>query len=92
MNLQGRLKALEEGTPDGYRTLDTAGNIVINSPLPAFAWFKESMRLLKEGSAAARAALRSQLESSVCSSGKDHLFEVVRAFAAGPVDREGESR
>jgi hypothetical protein len=87
MNLESRLKSLEESTPGGYSTYDQAGAVVIDSPLPALRWYEWAVNLLREpGHAEEKRMLRAQLARSVRAADGGHLFEVVCAFAAGPAE------
>jgi len=81
-NIEARLRALEEGTPGGYRTFDDDGNVVISSALPAGDWFAAALELLRsKGRRAEKEALRAALERS---SGPDNtrgrLYEMVAAL------------
>lgn len=64
-NLEGRIAALEEGTPGGYCTYNCDDNVVIDSELPAGEWFSASLNLLRNGSQEQKATLKSQLRRSV---------------------------
>lgn len=85
-NIEGRIKALEEGTPGGYRTFDENGNVVIDSRLPALEWYQAACQLLRSRKEQAKVELRSQLARSVRAADGGRLFEVVAALAYGPME------
>ncbi len=86
MNLEARLKSLEDRTPGAYKTFDAARRIVIESPLPAIRWFESATAVIRRGGPEAE-PLRAQLERSTGADGdKGRLYEVVRAMALGPVE------
>jgi hypothetical protein len=88
MNIESRLRALEESTPGGYKTFDRNGNVVINSLLPALGWMQAAEALLaSRGNEGDKAALREQLERSEGpDSGRGYLYQLVAALACGPVE------
>ena len=84
-NLQGRLAALEESTPGGYRTYDASGEVLIDSQLPVLKWMLEAKTILRDGSPEQKSILRDRLARSVRSESGDRLFELVRVLAWGPI-------
>lgn len=89
MNIETRLRKLEEGTPGAYRTFDANGKPAVESDLPAPDWFRASLALLRSrGREAEKEELRRQLRRSVGpDSYKGRLYEVIGAMAEGPVKR-----
>lgn len=84
-NLEGRLAALEESMPDGYKTLDQNGNIVIDSPLSTLDWMLWAERTLGNGTSAERKEiLRGQLARSVREPEGGHVFELIKVMDFGP--------
>ena len=84
LNLEGRIKALEEGTPGGYRTYDVAGNVVISSSLPTLEWFSWAGSVLSGRSKAARAELLEQLAHSARAADHSLIHEFLLAVQ-GPL-------
>jgi hypothetical protein len=80
MNLEARLQALESGTPNGYKTFDSEGNVVIDSPLPTLDWWLLAKQTLQTGSREAKAILRGQLQHSVRERNGGRIFELVRVM------------
>jgi len=78
-NLGARLEELEQVTPGGYRTFDTDGNIVIDSPLPPLEWFSAALNQLSNGSLEEREILKSQLRRSVRARDGGRLWEFALA-------------
>jgi hypothetical protein len=75
MNLENRVRMLEEGTPGGYRTFDRDGNVVIDSLLPAREWFLAAQDLLRNGTRDERAAFKDQLRRSHRATDGGHMWE-----------------
>ena len=89
-NIEGRLKTLEDATPNGYRTTDSEGNVVIESKLPALAWFRWATKLFHgRGRRAEKDELRKQLARSVGpDGGGGYLYQIIAAQASGPEKTE----
>lgn len=84
MNLEARLQALEAGTPNGYKTFDSDGSVVIDSPLSTLDWWLLAKQTLQTGSPESKATLRAQLQRSVRERGGGRIFELVRVMDYGP--------
>jgi hypothetical protein len=83
MNVESRLKALEECAPRGYKTFDRDGKVVIQSTLDALDWYVAAANLLRSvGHQKEKALLISQLTRSA---GQDNcggsLYEMALALA-----------
>jgi hypothetical protein len=85
--LEARVTVLEEGTPEGYRTYDADGAVVIDSVLAPEEWIKSAMQVIRDSSRQVEAAtLRDDCLRSVRSRGGDRLYEVIAVMAFGPVE------
>jgi hypothetical protein len=87
LNIETRLRALEERMPKGYTTFNANGVPVIQSDLSALEWMVWAFELLRSpGREAQKRALRALLEASTDVDGdKGYLYLAVAAMAHGPV-------
>lgn len=85
MSLEGRVTALEETIPNGYRTFDKDGNPVIASDLPALEWLTATEEFLRRrGHRDEKAELLWKLRTSTgVDGGGGLLYQVVCALVRG---------
>lgn len=91
MSIENRLKALEECAPQGYRTYDANGAVVIQSDLDGLSWYVWATNVIRgKGNPKQKALLISQLMRS---EGQDNaggsLYELILALAETPHEGAG---
>lgn len=84
MNLETRVRLLENRISDGYQAYGSGGRATIESDLGAPDWYMWAVGLFQSGSCTAKEELRAALARTV---GNDNcggrLYELVAALAAG---------
>lgn len=85
-NIESRISSLEESSPRGFRTFDSKGRVLIDSPLTAVAWYAWAGQLLTEpGNEIAKEELATQLAYSVRMEGGGLLHEYAFAMLCPPL-------
>jgi hypothetical protein len=94
LNIEVRIKRLEEEIPEGYGTFDSQGRTLIHSLLPGLQWFRAACGLVAgTGPDEEKKFLRKQLAASV---GRDnaggYLYQLVHALACGSVESQSQGQ